>query len=181
MHGALVFATEGAVASAKAGGAPAPMPGPGGEPAAVGIEQLAFLVGGVWVAAQVSMTVCERVSWDAEQRFLLTEVTQEIGGQVVGEARGSFGYSPSRRYLMSGATSTSGTYTGGYEVASSGTGDGCAWVFAMVIGSGAQIQNVQVTMRHPSTDQLVIEQAMLQGGVWITQGSVTYLRQAAGR
>jgi hypothetical protein len=77
---------------------------------------------------------------------------------------------------MSGATSTSGTYTGGYETGSTG---GACWVFAMVIGSGATIQNVQVTMSNPSPDTLVIAQATLQNGVWTTVSTVTYMRQAS--
>ena len=129
--------------------------------------------GGVWVVESGVSKVSERVTWDAQQAFLLTEVTQTIGGKVVGLARGSFGYSPTRRYLMSGATSTSGTYTGGYETGS--TADP-SWIFAMVIGSGATVQNVQVTMSNPSPDALVIAQATLQNGCWVTVSTVTYTR-----
>jgi hypothetical protein len=177
MFGALLFpdglSAPGAGKTEADASAP---PGPiFGEPQPEGIDQLAFLVGGVWVAQSGSATVSERVTWDAEHAFLLTEVTQMLGGKVAGQARGSFGYSPTRRYLMSGATSTSGTYTGGYETGSTG---GASWIFAMTIGSGATIQNVQVTMSNPSPDSLVIAQATLQNGAWVTQSAVTYTRQA---
>lgn len=147
------------------------------EPALLGIEQLAFLVGGVWVVQSGAATVCERVVWDSQHAFLLTEVTQKLAGKVTGMARGSFAWSPSRRYLLSGATGTSGSYTGGYETSSP---DANTWVFAMVIGSGAQIQNVQVTMQHPSPDTLVIAQAIEQNGAWVSQSSATYTRQTTG-
>ena len=178
MFGALLF-PEGppAPGAGKAEAYETTPPPAAGEPVVAGIDQLAFLVGGVWVAQSGVSTVCERVTWDAEHAFLLTEVTQMVGGKVAGQARGSFGYSPTRRYLMSGATSTSGTYTGGYET---GSTDGASWVFAMTIGSGATIQNVQVTMSNPSPDALVIAQATLQGGAWVTQSSVTYTRRTSG-
>jgi hypothetical protein len=178
MFGALLFPDAIPAAGAGGTGADGSAPPPAaGKAALSGIDQLAFLVGGVWVAESGASTVCECVTWDAQQAFLLTEVTQKIAGNVVGLARGSFGYSPTRRYLMSGATSTSGTYTGGYETGSTG---GASWVFAMVIGSGSTLQNVQVTMSNPSPDALVIAQATLQSGVWVTVSTVTYQRRPNG-
>ncbi len=176
MFGALLFPEGTPAPGAGAAEADETVPPVAGKPA-VGIDQLAFLVGGVWVVQSGVATVCERVTWDDPHAFLLTEVTQKVAGKVTGQARGSFGYSPTRRYLMSCATGTSGTYTGGYETGSTGNG---TWVFAMVIGSGATIQNVQVTMSNPSPDTLIIAQATLQNAVWVTQSTVTYTRHAAG-
>jgi hypothetical protein len=100
-----------------------------------------------------------------------------VGGKVAGQARGSFGYSPTRRYLMSGATSTSGTYTGGYET---GSTDGASWVFAMTIGSGSTVQNVQVTMSNPSPDALGHRAGDAAGRRLGDQSSVTYTRRTSG-
>jgi hypothetical protein len=174
MFGSMLFpevatpVTDGPVLNAPAA------PTPGGALAS-GIDDLAFLVGGEWVASSATVTVIERVTWDATHTFLLTEVTQLVGSRPAGLARGSFGYSPTLSYLMSGANGTSGTYTGGYQ---SGAPDATTWVFAMVLGLGATVANVQVSMSHPDVDTLVIEQALDQNGAWVVKSSTTYARRA---
>ncbi len=145
-----------------------------GGPIARGIADLAFLVGGVWVTQSGSTSVGERVEWGAGHSCLLTEVTQVVAGKVAGLARGTFGYSPAKQYLMSNALSSTGSYTAGYQT---GAPDATTWVFAMLCGSGAQVMNVQVTMKHPAPDQLVIAQAIQQSGAWVPQSSTTYHRQ----
>lgn len=145
-------------------------------PTPTGLSALGFLVGGVWVTTAGQATVAERVTWDPLHTFLLSEVTQSLAGKPAGLGRGYFGYAPALQCLLSSALATSGTYTGGYETASP---DSNTWVFAMICGLGAQIQNVQVTMQHPSADQLVIAQAIQQGGVWVPRSSATYWRQLA--
>lgn len=146
------------------------------KPAPVGLAALGFLVGGVWVASSGQTTVAERVTWAAVPSFLVSEVAQTVAGRPGALARGYFGYAPATKVLLSSALSTSGTYTGGYQT---GAPAADSWVFAMVIGQGASIRNVQVTMGHPSADELVIAQATEKGGLWVPQSSLTYHRQAA--
>ncbi|MEO8504416.1 MAG: hypothetical protein ABI609_11010 [Acidobacteriota bacterium] len=174
MFGSLLFDLAPGVPAAKPlSGAPPPPAAPAG-PTPQGIQALAFLVGGVWATTSGAATVSERVVWDATETFLMTEVIQSVSGQPAGLARGYFGYAPAAQTLLSSALSTSGTYTGGYETSSP---DANTWVFAMMCGSGPNIQSVQVTMQHASADELTIAQAIQVDGAWVTKGSATYLRQ----
>lgn len=176
MFGSLLFPQRPFDHEAELGapGTPAKPPAPIVPPTVAGLAQLDFLVGGVWVTTHGASTIGERVQWDAAHTFLLTEVTTLTGDVVVGLARGSFGYAPQQQCLMSNAVSTSGTYTGGYSTACGAD----TWVFAMMVGCGAAVQSVRVTMEHPSADELVFTQAVEQDGEWVAQPPVTYQRRA---
>ena len=130
-----------------------------------GIEQLAFLVGGVWVAhydeGDPSAQIAERCTWGLGERFIFTEVTQSLDGAVVATARGAFGYDPVAGELRSWSFSSAGTFQSAVQ-----TGGGAvppSWVFLSTLyrsGGG----EAQVTMTHTAPNVLSIAQQPVGSG-----------------
>ena len=130
-----------------------------------GIEQLALLVGGVWVAqydaGDPSAQVAERCTWGLGERFIFTEVTQSLGGAVVATARGAFGYDPAAGELRSWSFSSAGSFQSAVQ-----TGGGAvppSWVFLSTSSRSGGGQ-AEVTMSHLEPDALSIAQQPIGGG-----------------
>ncbi|MDX1631685.1 MAG: hypothetical protein R3234_07480 [Thermoanaerobaculia bacterium] len=142
--------------------------------ARAGIEQLAFLVGGVWVARTGSQTTEERCAWWLDESVIATDVTSRKEGEVVATARGMFAWDSAGQDLLSIAASDQGFFV--YSRQTGGSEAPPTWVFQAHY-RGAVEQERRITMSHPAADRLVIAQALRRDdGSWKSLGEATYER-----
>ena len=156
-----------------------PTPAVPGEP--VGVDQLAFLVGGSWVARPYpddpTASLAETCTWALAGRVIVTSVVSKAGGAVVGTAHGVFEWDPVARALRSQSASSSGTWQSalqtGYQAAPP------SWRFHSTTGGAVRGQS-RMTMSHLAPDELAITSepvAPEAGGDGAT--SLLYRREAA--
>lgn len=149
---------------------------PAGAEDGKGIQQLAFLVGGVWVARADGQVTEERCAWWLDETVIATDVTSLQGGKVAATARGMFVWDPVQSVLVSSAASSVGMVV--LSVQTGGSESPPTWIFDARY-RGAVDQRRRITMSHPSDDELVIAQALRkEDGTYEPLGSVTYHRES---
>ena len=125
-----------------------------------GIDQLAFLVGGTWVARPAcTTTVAETCTWGLGKAVIFTKVEQKIDGRVGATAYGVFSYDPMAKVLRSHSVSSRGTAQSAVEVESNAS----TWIFkSTLVGSPAEQK--RVTMKQVSADEMTVASAPWSGG-----------------
>lgn len=137
-----------------------------------GVDQLAFLIGGVWIAHSEDGTIEERCTWWLDETVIGTDVISRRNGKVVAAAHGLLTWDPVRELLVSMTFSDAGflvlgTQSGSSEVPPS-------WIFDARY-EGAVQQRRRITMSRPADDELVITQELRQDDDTHERlGSVTY-------
>ena len=140
-----------------------------------GIQQLAFLVGGVWVARTNGQVTEERCAWWLDDSAIATDVVSRQDGKVVSTARGLFVWDPVGEALLSMAASSSGVLV--FSRQTGGTDRPPSWIFDARY-EGTMEQRRRITMSHPSEDELVIAQALRdEDGSYRPLGEATYYRE----
>ena len=140
-------------------------------PPGQGINQLAFLIGGAWVARPNSTTtVAETCAWGLGRAVIFTKVEQKVNGVPGVTAYGVFSYDPQAKVLRSHSVSSRGLAQSAVEVESNAS----TWVFKSTI-IGGPVDQKRVTMKHVSADELTIAVEPWSGGPSL---SLTYHREA---
>ena len=161
--------------------APPVSPPPAPAPTAAGIDQLAFLVGGSWVARPYpddpTASLAETCTWALAGRVIVTSVVSKAGGAVVGTARGVFEWDPVARALRSQSVSSSGTWQSAVETGYAPVPP--TWAFLSTTG-GAVSGKSRMTLGHLAPDELAITSAPLEpdGGAE-GETRLLYRREAA--
>jgi hypothetical protein len=133
-----------------------------------GLAQLAFLVGGVWVAddpGKPGEVVEEACRWGLAGRFIFTEVTHRRGAAAVATARGAFAWDDDDGLLRSWSFGSGGAWQS--AVQASGTHGPLSWTFLSTPDGGAAGSS-RVTLTHSAPDVLEVE-SEASGGAMSTR------------
>ena len=127
---------------------------------ATGLAQLAFLVGGTWVASHADGEIEERCTWAPGDRLIRTLVTHRRGGASLATARGAFCFDAAEGVLRSWSFSSAGAYlsavqTGGAEAPPT-------WTFRTTV-QGARRAEARVTITRLGPDEMTIAQEAAGG------------------
>jgi len=129
-----------------------------------GIDQLAFLVGGTWVAHPIpTATVTEVCKWAPGNLAIVTKGEQKIGGHVA-SAYGVFWYDPEEDALRSNSVSSTGDVQSAEEV--DRLSHGHTWAFDSYIHGDSGARHLLVTMKQLGPDEFTLTSAPLpeEGG-----------------
>ena len=146
-----------------------------------GIDQLAFLVGGTWVAHPIpdkpTAAVTEACRWGPEDVVILTHGEQKLDGHVVATAIGVFSYDPKQDALHSNSASSLGDVQSADEV--DRLSHGHTWTFNSTIHGPGGVRRQLVTIKQLGPDEMTLTSAPLpeDGGPPGVAVTVAYHRE----